>query len=436
MKRKRVMLLISMLAMVLAQASDDLLSQGKKLLDDGFIADAELKLLEAVKAGPTIAETHFLLSKVYLRQYDLEKTREALRKAIDNDQSNQEYRDEFDHLTALASSMASSMKALNGGDPEGAIIKFEKVMEDYPEYAAAGMYYTGIAYMRFEDSNEAAKFFREAINFDPKYDRPKIALKNLTDKAYNEGNKLLKRGDYEGSEDYFNRVLDLDPSYYQANFQLGYLNTKLGDYNLALEHYQKTVNKNPGYTKGWFALGLTYQRNGDYDNAIKSLDMAVNSNPNYAKALVQKGKILMKLGDYELAERSLNKAIQLDPSYSGAYADIGQIYVSQERWDDAISSLSTATALNARLHKAWFLLAQSQNANSSCEDAKESARSALDAKSDYAPAHFELGMAETCLGNKTAALTAFENARKDRSWRKNAEYEIDKIKNPERYSNP
>jgi len=82
------------------------------------------------------------------------------------------------------------------------------------------------------------------------------------------------------------------------------------------------------------------------------------------------------------------------------------------------------------------LLAQSENASGDCDNAKEAARSALDVKSNYAPAYYELGVAEVCLGNKTAALASFENARKDRSWRKNAEYEIDKIKNPEKYKNP
>lgn len=434
--KKRVPIIIIMLAMLTAQASEDLLNEGKKLLYDGFVADAEIKLLEAVKADSSVSEAHFLLSKVYLRKYDLVKTNESLLQAIEYDKTNQDYRDEFEHIKALASSMTNAMRSLNGGDFDGAISKFEKVIEDYPEFAAAGLYYTGIAYMRSEDSGEAAKFFRESMGFDPNYERPRVSLKKLTDEAYNEGNKLLRRGDYEGAEDYFNNVLSLNPSYYQAHFQLGYLNTKLGDYNLALEHYQMTVEKNPSYAKGWFALGLTHQRNGDYDSAINALGSAVEADPTYAKALVQKGKIFMKQGDYSSAEASLNQAIQVDPSYSNAYADLGQIHVSQDRWDDAISSLTTATALDARLHKAWFLLAQSQNSKSSCEEAKESARSALDVKSDYAPAQFELGMAESCLGNKTAALAAFEKARKDRSWRKNAEYEIDKIKNPEKYRNP
>lgn len=433
---KMLTIITILLVSLVAQSTNDLLVEGKKLLNDGFVNEAQNKLLAVLEADPTVAEAHFLLSKTYLRQYDLDKTRESLRKAIDNDQTNQEYRDEFDHLKALASSMASARRALSGGDPEGAIVKFEKVNEDYAEYSAAGLYYIGVAFMRSDNSNEAAKFFRESMNFDPSFEKPSVALKNLIDKTYNEGNKLVRRGDYEGAEDYFNKVIEIDPAYYRANFQLGYLNYKLGDYDLALEHYSKTVEKNPAYSKGWYALGSTYNRNGDYDNALKALDSAIDADPTYSKALVQKGKILMKQGDYSMAEKALNQAIQVEPSYSNAYIDLGQIYVSQERWDDAISSLSTATALDIQKYNGWFLLAQAQNAQSACEDAKESARSALDVKSDYAPAHYELGRAETCLGNKTGALSAFENARKDRSWRKNAEYEIDKIKNPEKYRNP
>ena len=211
--KKRVPIIIIMLAMLTAQASEDLLNEGKKLLYDGFVADAEIKLLEAVKADSSVAEAHFLLSKVYLRKYDLVKTNESLLQSIEYDKTNQDYRDEFEHIKALASSMTNAMRSLNGGDFDGAISKFEKVIEDYPEFAAAGLYYTGIAYMRSEDSGEAAKFFRESMGFDPNYERPRVALKGLTDKAYNEGNKLLRRGDYEGAEDYFNNVLFLNPSY-------------------------------------------------------------------------------------------------------------------------------------------------------------------------------------------------------------------------------
>ena len=217
------------MAILTAQSSDQLFSEGKKLFEEGFLAEAESKFLAVVQADPAAAEAHFFLSKVYLRQYDLDKTRESLRNAIEYDKANQEYRDDFDHLNQLASSMANAMRSLNGGDSDGAIAKFEKVIEDYPEFTAAGMYYTGIGLMRSNQTSEASKYFRESMSFDPNYERPRVALKGLTDRAYNEGNQLLRRGDYEGAERFFNEVLQLNPDYYQAYFQLGYLNTKLGD---------------------------------------------------------------------------------------------------------------------------------------------------------------------------------------------------------------
>ena len=40
---------------------------------------------------------------------------------------------------------------------------------------------------------------------------------------------------------------------------------------------------------------------------------------------------------------------------------------------------------------------------------------------------FELGLAEKSLGNKVAAKDAFEKAKKDRNWRKSAEFELDML---------
>ena len=59
------------------------------------------------------------------------------------------------------------------------------------------------------------------------------------------------------------------------------------------------------------------------------------------------------------------------------------------------------------------------------DDAKTYAKKSVNIKRNYAPAYFELGMAEKSLGNKVAAKDAFEKAKKDRNWRKSAQYELD-----------
>ena len=55
------------------------------------------------------------------------------------------------------------------------------------------------------------------------------------------------------------------------------------------------------------------------------------------------------------------------------------------------------------------------------------AKKSLEIKRNYAPAYFELGIAEKSLGNKIAAKDAFEKAKKDRNWRKSAQFELDML---------
>ena len=51
----------------------------------------------------------------------------------------------------------------------------------------------------------------------------------------------------------------------------------------------------------------------------------------------------------------------------------------------------------------------------------------MNIKRTYAPAYFELGISEKALGNKIAATDAFKNAKKDKNWRKSAQFELDML---------
>ena len=429
MTKYTIIIFIIVVNIIFSQTAEEI----SNLIESNKLEEAELKLISSLDVDPNNAEINYLLSKVYYAKYDLMNTGKFLRAAIENDNTNQDYRDEFDNLSPLSQSWATAMKSLQGGDFDGAINNFETIKVEFPDFLAPATYHIGIVYSRLNDNSNAIQLYKESVEIDPNYDKAIKTLSNTAKKTYNEGNKSYKRGDYEGAEQFYQEVIELNPNEHRAYYMLANVYTRLGDTEMAIDYFNQTVEVNPQYEKGWFSLGLNYQKNGDVNEALSSLDKAIEVNPSYAKAIAQKGKIYMQEADYEMAENSFNQAIQVDPSYASAYVDLGQILNTQERWDDAFNSLSTATALDSKKNKAWFLLAQSQNAKGLCDDAKESSRVALDLKSDYAPAFFELGLAEVCLGNKTAALAAFENARKNRSWRKNAEYEIDKIKNPEKY---
>ena len=61
------------------------------------------------------------------------------------------------------------------------------------------------------------------------------------------------------------------------------------------------------------------------------------------------------------------------------------------------------------------------------------AQKSIDLKSNFGGGWYEKGVAEMESGKKTRALKYFEEANKDRDWRKLAQRKIDEINNPTKY---
>ena len=114
---------------------------------------------------------------------------------------------------------------------------------------------------------------------------------------------------------------------------------------------------------------------------------------------------------------------------------MGIVYSEREQFDLALPNLEMATSLDAKSYMGWYRLAVVYNALGDCENAKRAARESTVIKSGFGGGWLELGIAEWCggKGNKRAAENALEKARNDRTWRKSAEYELDKVRNPGKY---
>ena len=416
-----------------AQSSEELVNHGKMLFEQGNIDSSETVLLSALETDNLNPEIPYVLSQVYFKKYDLNNTMMYLQQTLELDKSNDDYRSEFEIKNNLSRKMKEARQSIENFNFDNAQAVLNDVLENYQDYQPPALFYLGIIELRIDNYFGAADNFRKALLIDPMYDKALNSLNNLSDKLYNEGNQIFSRGDYEGALEKYQLVLDLNPDYYQSHFQIGVIQKKLGNYDEALFRFTETVLIKPDYEKGWFALGLTNQNNGDYDEALEAYTKAVEANPNYAKAYAQQGTIFLLHEDYPNAEEAYNMAIQSDPMYVKPYTDLGKLYIKQEKYEEALNSLKTATALDERKYQAWSLLAHVYNVIGNCDEGKNAAYQALDIKSKYARAYFELGLSEICLGNKSAALQALEKARKDRTWRKSAEYEIDKINNPHKY---
>ncbi|MEC7872381.1 MAG: tetratricopeptide repeat protein [Candidatus Neomarinimicrobiota bacterium] len=421
-------------SLVFAQSPDELYTSAKSNLDSGDFTTAESEYKSALEMDPTFAPAYMGLATVAMRKGDLKQSGSLLKEAIDADPENKEFRQEFERLSELNTLMSKGIRSMKNGDIDNAFESFRVAYEKFPQYPES-VFNMGLTHFRNKDFVEAVNYFNKTIEINPDHKNALTAIKNVAKNFFNKGNQLYKRGDLEGALSSYDEVLSVDKTFYQAHFQVGVIQSKMGNKDLAVQSYEKSIEINPQFYKAYFALGLAKNSMNDTEGALESLQSAIDINPGYDKAYGAMGDIHIQKKDYEKAKQTLKMATTVNPNYSKGYANLGVIYSEEENWNQAISSLEMAVALNERDAMSYFRLSSAHNMNGDCNLALEAARKSTEIKNRFGGAWFELGIAEWCngQGNKAGALNAFEKARGDRSWRKMSEYEMDKIKNPQKY---
>ena len=417
-----------------AQTPDVLLQNGLDMFNNGDLEGAQAALEDALQFDPTFAPAMIALSKVHLHNGDMQKTQEYIRKAIDAEPENQDYREEFERLNEINTLMADGQRNMQTGNLSAAYESYRIVLEKFPFFAEAA-YSMGLVKFREQDFDEAVENFKKTLELNHFHENARAAIENVAKNKFNEGNNSYKRRDLEGALAAYMEVLKIDESFYQAHYQIGVIQAKMGDRTTAINHYQKALDIAPDFYKGYYAMALSQKANSDMQGALSSLESAIKIHPGYDKAYVAMGDIYIEDKNYEKAIAILNTSIQVNPQYTKGYLSLGIAYSDQEKYDLAQPPLEMATSLDPKSYMGWYRLAVVYNAQGDCENAKRAAYKTTDLKAVFGGGWLELGGAEWCggKGSKRAAENALEKARNDRTWRKSAEYELDKVRNPKKY---
>ena len=424
------------MTILVGQTLDQVLADGKNELTNGQIERAESLFTQALQMDPTFAPAMLELARLNLRLGKMQETRDFLKRAIDADPENQEFRDEFDLINVINTLMNDASRYMGNTDYSNAFESYRIVLEKFPTFAEAA-YSMGLVKYREKSLDEAVQHFKKALEINPYHEKARTALDNVAKKSFNDGNRAYKRGDLDGALEGYNKVLEFDEKFYQAHYQIGVIEAKMGNRDGAIDHYQQALDINPNFYKGWYAMGLSKKSNSDNEGALVAFRAAVDVHPAYDKAFGAMGEIYISEKNYDQAIEVLNTAVQVNPKYSKGYSTLGVVFSEMEDWANAANNLVLATTLNEKDAMAWYRLAAAYNQLDECDRAEEAARNSTDRKPSFGGGWIELGIATWCggKGNKVASINALDKARKDRNWRKIAEYEMDRIMNPQKYQN-
>jgi len=173
--------------------------------------------------------------------------------------------------------------------------------------------------------------------------------KDLTIKeAFDLGIKNHQKNNIQDAQNYYQKVLKIDPNHLGTNYNLGAIFNSLGENQKAKEYYKKAIEIDPNYTDAHNNLGTVFKELGEYQKAKDFFEKAIEIDPNYATAHNNLGTIFQELGENQKAKDCYKKAIEINPSYENAHYHLGIIFQELGEYQKAISFYKKAIETNPK----------------------------------------------------------------------------------------
>ena len=205
----------------------------------------------------------------------------------------------------------NNTKALNNlgalyvtlGDTEKAKIQYEKAIIVSPLYAEAHNN-LGAIFSRSQDFQKAIKYFKKAIEIKPEYYNAHINL----------GIVFTNLKENQNAESCFEKAIESDQNNPFGYFCLAnVIKEKDGQLEKAIKFFEKAIEINPKYIEAEVNLGALFYNTGDHEKAKNHYEKAIQINPNSVLAHSNISNIyIARLDNFEKAINASKKALKID----------------------------------------------------------------------------------------------------------------------------
>lgn len=257
---------------------------------------------KAIQMDSLNSDYYILLADIYTGLKNFNNSFAALGRAIETDPGNER---------AYLKSAELHLVFRNFGE---AIRDIDKVM-GINELNANAIFLRGVVFLETGDTALAVRNFQRAIEISPDYLEPNMQLGILYSLRKN---KL--------AIEYFNNVLNIDPSSIEAKYSIAMFYQETGLYAEAMAVYESMLLENPSFVYARYNLGyieLVYLKN--YEKAISHFEKAVEIHPDYPDAFYNMGFCYELLGDIQKSLDNYRKAIGLEPNHKKAVEGLNRM---------------------------------------------------------------------------------------------------------------
>ncbi|MBU1098557.1 MAG: hypothetical protein CVV23_04075 [Ignavibacteriae bacterium HGW-Ignavibacteriae-2] len=169
-------------------------------------------------------------------------------------------------------------------------------------------------------------------------------------KLYNQGNKFVKSGQFQGALENYEAALKIQkhPNIY---YQKSVVYKKMRNFDQAVESYKKCLELDPKFIIAYNGLGTTYYSLERFEDAIANFEKYIELNKDKKQnkttekyisyAYTKLGQSAQRDGKFELAVQMLKKAVA-NYDYDAAYLSLAEVNIALGSYDDALAAADKA----------------------------------------------------------------------------------------------
>jgi tetratricopeptide (TPR) repeat protein/tRNA A-37 threonylcarbamoyl transferase component Bud32 len=268
----------------------------------------------------------------------------------------------------------------NAGQPEQAIIEFQKALELEPDYADAYSNLGAVLCDDLERYEEAVDACRKAIDLNPKSEHAYYNLSNVYIKQgkwvetelasqqatkinsrhagawHNYGTSLREQNKLEEAVDACRKALDINPRRDNTWCELGLALRRQGELDKAIDAFQKAVEIDPHRIGAWIILGNILRSQDQLDEAIAQYSNALAANPKSVDLKMRLALLLGATGRSDEAIAHYWEILQRFPDFAAARINLFVLFKQHGKLDEAVSKLREAVRGKPNDAEARFLL--------------------------------------------------------------------------------
>ena len=262
----------------------------QKDLDQAYLDVSKAVSLDSTKAG-----YYLLLADINFKGFHIQKTVQAFEKCLQIDPKNMEARLKLAELYLYIKGYPKALEYANDA------LRLDKRQ-------AKAYFIKGFVYKETHDTASAISSFETVIELQPENYDALIQLGNL-----------CAARNMKAAEQYYNNALHLSPRSTEALYDRGLYYQNSGQLEKAIADYQTLLNIDPKYADAYFNMGfIDLVLKKEYRASIIHFSDAIRANPNFADAFYNRGMAYLMLGDKSAAKKDFQDALKIFPTYAMA----------------------------------------------------------------------------------------------------------------------